>query len=253
MITSKMAPTPISPVYNIICMKWGDKYPADYVNRLYAMVKRNLTLPFQLVCFTEHSEGINPDVEIRPLPSLGLPDNIPERGWLKLATFQNPLADLSGTALFLDLDVVIVDNIDDLFTFDAEFVLCIDEKKKAQRIGNSSVYRFEIGKHADVLEYFLNNFDTIKKQHRNEQAYLSSQMNMKNTLSFWPQQWCPSFKYHCIPKFPRNFWQEPAISEGAKIVLFHGKPEPYEAEKGVSGKWYRHFRPVSWITKYWTT
>ncbi|MEE9304271.1 MAG: glycosyltransferase [Thiotrichaceae bacterium] len=239
------------PPYNIICMKWGDKYPADYVNRLYAMVERNLTLPFTFHCFTENAAGINPKVNIQPLPSLGLPGNLPERGWLKLATFKNPLEDITGTALFLDLDVVIVDNIDEFFEYEAEFAVCFDEKKKTQRIGNTSVYRFEIGKHADVLDYFLNNFAMIRKQHRNEQAYLSNKMKEKNALMFWPKAWCPSFKYHCLPPFPRNFWQEPTIPEGAKIVLFHGKPEPYEAEKGISGKWYRHFRPARWITKYW--
>jgi len=234
-------------------MKWGDKYGADYVNRLYGMVSRNLTLPFKFICFTENPEGIHSDVEICPLPSLGLPENIPERGWLKLATFQNPLADLKGTALFLDLDVVIVDNIDCFVELDAEFAVCFDEKKKAQKIGNTSVYRFEIGKHESILDYFLENFDAIKSKYRNEQAYLSDQMNRKQVLKFWPQDWTPSFKYHCIPKFPSNFWQEPYIPEGAKIILFHGKPEPYEAEKGVSGKWYRYFKPVSWITKYWTS
>jgi len=236
---------------NIICMKWGDKYGADFVNRLYAMVSRNLTIPFRFVCFTENEKGIHPDVVILPLPSLGLPDNIPERGWLKLATFKESIEGLTGTALFLDLDVVIVDNIDEFFTFEAEFALCFDEKKKAQLIGNSSVYRFEVGKHADVLNYFLKNFDSIKTQHRNEQAYLSAQMNAKKALKFWPREWTPSFKYHCIPKFPLNFFKEPFIPEGAKIILFHGKPEPHEAEKGISGKWYRSFRPVTWISKYW--
>lgn len=238
---------------NIICMKWGDKYGADYVNRLYGMVSRNLTIPFQFVCFTENEKDIHPNVKICPLPSLGLPENIPERGWLKLATFQNPLADLKGTALFLDLDVVIVDNIDCFFELEAEFAVCFDEKKKAQKIGNTSVYRFEINKHEDVLDYFLNNFDSIKSNYRNEQAYLSDKMNEKNNLTFWPKDWTPSFKYHCIPKFPLNFLREPFIPEGAKIILFHGKPEPYEAEKGVSGKWYRYFRPVGWITEYWKT
>ena len=236
---------------NIICMKWGDKYGADYVNRLYGMVSRNLTIPFQFVCFTENEKDIHPSVRICPLPSLGLPENIPERGWLKLATFQNPLADLKGIALFLDLDVVIVDNIDCFFELEAEFSVCFDEKKKAQKIGNTSVYRFEINKHEDVLDYFLNNFDAIKTKYRNEQAYLSDKMNEKDNLTFWPKNWTPSFKYHCIPKFPLNFLREPFIPEGAKIILFHGKPEPYEAEKGVSGKWYRYFKPVSWITKYW--
>ncbi len=232
-------------------MKWGDKYGADYVNRLYAMVQRNLTLSFRFVCFTENREGIHSDVDIRPLPSLGLPDNIPERGWLKLATFQQPLDDLTGTALFLDLDVVIVDNIDDFFDYEAEFALCFDEKKKAQSIGNSSVYRFEIGKHAEVLEFFLDNFEYVKKHHRNEQAYLSNQMNTKKALKFWPKEWTPSFKYHCIPMFPLNFFKPAFIPKGAKIILFHGKPEPFEAEKGISGKWYRYFRPVNWISEYW--
>lgn len=232
-------------------MKWGDKYGVDYVNRLYSMVQRNLTIPFTLVCFTESSEGIHPDVKIFPLPSLGLPDNIPERGWLKLATFKSPLEGLNGTALFLDLDVVIVDNIDVFFEYDAEFVLCIDEKKKKQRIGNSSVYRFEIAHHADIVDFFVDNFEVIKAQHRNEQAYLSKQMDKKNALSFWPKVWTPSFKYHCIPTFPLNFFKSPVVPEGAKIILFHGKPEPYEAVNGVSGKWYRYFRPATWINKYW--
>ena len=232
-------------------MKWGDKYGADYVNRLFGMVSRNLTLPFKFVCFTENSDGIHPNVEIFPLPSLGLPDNIPERGWLKLATFQNPLVDLAGTALFLDLDVVIVDNIDCFVEFDAEFAICFDEKKKKEKIGNSSVYKFNIGSHEDVLKYFQNDFDKVKDSYRNEQAYLSDKINEKNILTFWPKDWTPSFKYHCIPKFPFNLWQEPSIPKGAKIILFHGKPEPYEAEKGISGKWYRYFLPVSWITEYW--
>jgi len=236
---------------NIICMKWGDKYGADYVNKLYGMVSRNITIPFQFVCFTENAQGIDPNVKILPLPSLGLPDNIPERGWLKLATFKDPLEDLTGTALFLDLDVLIVDNIDCFFEYDAEFALCFDEKKKIQRIGNSSVYRFEIGKHSEILEYFVKNFDRIKSEHRNEQAYLSQKMNDKKVLKFWPKEWTPSFKYHCIPKFPLNFFKEPYIPKGAKIILFHGKPEPHEAEKGISGKWYRSFRPVTWISKYW--
>ena len=69
---------------NIICMKWGKKFPASYVNRLYGMISRNITLPFQLVCFTENSDGIRKEVLIKPLPELDLPEGSPERGWRKL-------------------------------------------------------------------------------------------------------------------------------------------------------------------------
>jgi hypothetical protein len=92
-------------------MKWGDKYGPAYVNRLYGMVARNLSRPFRFVCFTDNGEGVRPEVEIQPLPSLDLPSGLPERGWMKLATFQPELGDLKGQTLFLDLDVVIVDSI----------------------------------------------------------------------------------------------------------------------------------------------
>ena len=47
----------------IICMKWGTKFGAGYVNRLYAMAQRNITGPFRLVCFTDITEGLRKEVE----------------------------------------------------------------------------------------------------------------------------------------------------------------------------------------------
>ena len=83
-----------APLNNVICMKWGDKYSADYVNILFNMVSRNLSTPFRFVCFTDDPKGINEQVEVFDLPSLNLPNNIPERGWLKLTTFSKTLGDL---------------------------------------------------------------------------------------------------------------------------------------------------------------
>ena len=55
-------------MYSVVCMKWGDKYGAEYVNRLYNMVARNTTLPFKFVCFTDNANGLLPEIESRPLP-----------------------------------------------------------------------------------------------------------------------------------------------------------------------------------------
>ena len=104
----------------VICMKWGDKYGAEYVNRLYNMVSRHLTLDFQMVCLTDDSTGIDPAVQCYPIPEMDLPAG-PERGWKKLTTFKPELYDLKGVALFLDIDIVIVDNIDVFFTYKAEY------------------------------------------------------------------------------------------------------------------------------------
>ncbi len=238
---------------NIICMKWGDKFPPLYVNRLYAMVEKNLTIPFRFVCFTEKSNGIRAEVEIQPLPELDLPKGIPERGWRKLTVFAKQFGGLEGATLFLDLDVVIVDNIDELFSVDGEFLIIKDHKRRHRLEGNSSVFRFEIGKHSDILDYFINNFEKVRSEVRHEQAYLSKQMHKKGILKFWQTSWMPSFKYHCAPNLLISWFKAPTIPDNAKIIIFHGLPNPPEAIKGISGKWYRHLKPATWIEKYWVS
>ena len=87
----------------ILCMKWGTKYGPEYINRLYAMVRRHLTGDFRFVCLTDNTDGIRSEVECFPIPPLDLPPGIPERGWTKLTTFSADLHGLQGSALFLDV------------------------------------------------------------------------------------------------------------------------------------------------------
>ena len=53
---------------NIVCFKWGDKFDSEYVNKLYNMVERHITLPFRFWCITDDSEGIKEQVKIKKLP-----------------------------------------------------------------------------------------------------------------------------------------------------------------------------------------
>ena len=50
---------------NVICIKWGTKFGADYVNRLYKMVEKNLSIPHRFVCFTDNAEGLIEGIEVR--------------------------------------------------------------------------------------------------------------------------------------------------------------------------------------------
>ena len=140
--------------YTIISMKWGAKYGADYVNRLYNMVKRNTTLPFTFVCFTDDAEGLDAEIDARPLPPMDLPEGR-ERGWRKLSIFQKD-SGLDGRVLFLDLDTVIVGNIDDYLTIDGDFILIRHWKPSEKHgIGETGVFRFEAGSHTDLFEHFM--------------------------------------------------------------------------------------------------
>ncbi|CAC9449601.1 PMID: 11481431 [uncultured Gammaproteobacteria bacterium] len=239
---------------NIICMKWGDKFPSEYVNRLYAMVNRNLSIPFRFVCFTENDSGIRNEVELQPLPELDLPVNLadaPERGWRKLTVFKKGFGGLKGKTLFLDLDVVIVDNMDDFFTVKGDFLIAHDKKNPTKIEGNSSVFRFEIGQYPQILSHFEKNSEQVKSEVRHEQAYLSREIHKLGKLEYWQDEWVPSFKYRCCPSWIKSWFKAPFIPQGAKVIIFHGLPNPPEAIKGISGKWYRHIQPAPWIVKHW--
>jgi hypothetical protein len=144
---------------HILCMKWGTRYGPEYVNRLYAMVRRNLRSGFRFTCLTDDPQGIRSEVECRPIPPLDLPASTPESGRTKLVAFAADLYGLRGTALFLDLDVVIVGGLDPFYDFPGKFLIIEDYKRRWRRrvTGDFSVFRFEIGAHPDVLEHFHDN------------------------------------------------------------------------------------------------
>jgi len=239
--------------YTVVSMKWSKKYGADYVNRLYNMVKRNTTLPFKFICYTDDANGLLPEIQARPLPEMDLPEG-PERGWRKLSLFKKDI-DLSGRILFLDLDTVIVRNIDDYFTIDGDFILIRHWKpSKTQGIGETGVYRFEAGAHADLYENFMANIDEVKANFRHEQAYVCDALSRQNKLSFWPSEWMPSFKYDCMRWFILGLFLEPKLPEKAKMIVFHGHPMPEDALKGkMRGfkKLFRFVKPAKWLKDAW--
>ena len=237
----------------VLCMKWGTKYGPEYVNRLYAMVRRHLRGDFRFVCLTDRDEGILPEVQCLPIPALDLPPGIPERGWTKLTTFEANLHGLQGTALFLDLDVVILDDITPFFEQPGEFLIIHDWKRPWRITGNSSVYRFRLGAHADMLAYFRTHFEQVRVEVRNEQAYLSDFLHKQGRLTYWPKEWCISWKYHCIPRFPTNYWRTPAASPGTRIIIFHGVMNPPDALAGRNNGNWRHAKPAPWIADHWHT
>ncbi|MGI4777085.1 MAG: glycosyltransferase [Janthinobacterium lividum] len=245
------------PQRHVLCMKWGTKYGPEYVNRLYAMARRNLSGSFNFVCLTDDRRGIRSEVQCLPIPALDLhiaPGKV-DRAWKKLTTFERDLHGLRGTALFVDLDVVIVGSLDAFFTRPGDFLIIHDYARpwRRERItGNSSVYRFELGMHADVLAHFRANMDQVQRDFRNEQAYLSDFLHRQEKLDYWPDAWCPSFKYHGIPMWPTNYWREPFVPDGARIVVFHGECNPPDALAGRRNRAFRFIHPARWISRFWT-
>jgi hypothetical protein len=232
-------------------MRWGTKYGPEYVNRLYAMVARHLRGAFRFVCLTDDASGVRTEVQCLPIPPLALPEGIPERGWTKLTTFSADLHGLRGTALFLDLDVVIVGDITPFFEHPGRFLIIHDWKRPWRVTGNSSVYRFEIGAYPEALERFRQEHESIRARLRNEQAWLSEYMQHQGVLGYWPREWCASWKYHCVPRWPFNHFVPPSVPTGARILVFHGVINPPDALAGRSTHAWRRAQPAPWLAQHW--
>lgn len=241
---------------NVLCIKWGKKYGPEYVNRLHNMVRRHLHRPFRFVCLTDDAQGIDPSIEVKPIPPIGF-DEFDQRkpwtfghGWLKLTSFAKPLYDLEGRTLFLDLDIVIVDSLDPFFDQPGEFVV-IKEWDKKDGTGNTSVYLFTVGAHVDALDHLRSGYPKVVEEVRNEQEFITGYLGRQGKVSYWPEEWCRSFKRHCMRRGIMGWFAPPVIPPGARVIAFHGKPNPPDAIAGISGKWYRRVLPTAWVAEHW--
>ena len=239
---------------SIICMKWGTRYPAYHVNRLYTGVKRNMTRPFRFICFTEDPSGLVPGIEALPLPQIDLPEPFTWTPWRKLSVWQSPLAGLEGDVLFLDVDLLVTGPLDEMFDY-APGKYCVIENwtQPGQRIGNTSVFRFRAGAHTEVYDRFAADPQAVLGEHRIEQQYISTLIPEQ---TFWPRAWCQSFKHTIVPKFPMNWLKAPELPQDAKMVVFTGRPDIDEAAVGRwpapwYKKFYKHTQPAPWISAHW--
>jgi len=245
---------------NVVCLKWGELYGAEYVNKLFNMVSRNLSLPFRFICLTENGNGLEPGVEIWPLPEFEEPPWEYARvcsAWRKLALFKSGLADMQGKILFLDLDVVIVDNIDCFFTYSKTLAMIENWYQPNQNIGQASAMCFAAGEPERLLTHYLADPLMVLNQYPTEQAFISGHLN--GECAFFPELWCQSYKMHAMPQGLKKFFKRAnVLPQGAKILVFHGRPNPPDAIRGEWGKrfpwykrWYKVLSPSPWLAEYW--
>lgn len=257
-------------IINVICIKWGKRYPPEYVNKLYSMIKRNTSYDIHFYCFTEDSNGLDKDIIIKPLPIL---NTLKEYQTIHVYRKEAALCDdeLGGLknerVFYFDLDVVIISNLDEFFDYpeNDKFYIINDWNSKGDRIGQASCYSWTVGTLGYVKEYFEKHpKEVVDKFFTASQAYLSSKIIEKNgSLNFWPDNWFCSFRFHCMSKIgPLRHFIVPKIPSdrpGLKVIVFHGIPNPPEAIKGIwplknGEKWkrlYKVCKPTKWIEKYW--
>ncbi len=226
-------------MHNIICLKHGDKYDSDYVNKLYCGIKRNATIPFTFHCFTDNVDGLLNDAIIsHPLPY----ENV-EGWWQKLYLFSDEI-NIEGRVLFLDLDTLITGNIDHYITHNTGFVALRDLWAGADNVG-SAIMSFEVGKHKQIWETFIRNPEHEMRSihpHGDQKIIQKYQQQRTYWQDLFPNE-IMSFKSNCLSGLPAN----------AKIICYHGRPSIPESINTTTNVQRFVIPPTPWVKQYWRT
>lgn len=214
-------------VHNIITLKVGNKYGAEYVNILHKYCRIFCSKNFNFVCFTENEKGLDERIIVREIPHATWKEDDIAGWWLKLSIFQESILEENSINLFLDLDNIICNQIDKFFDIcDEEHVYSIKDwiwydKIEDFKIFNTSAITWH-GKNKKIRNLwksFMKNKDKIYENFKLEQDYFS--YFLKDKLISYPDEWVVSFK-ECFQEEKEQF------TDKTSIIVFHGFPKPHD-------------------------
>ena len=139
----------------------------------------------------------------------------------------------------MDLDLVVTGPLDDFFAFGDpdEVILARNPNTPLERLGQTSIFRFPVGKLLPLADAFLADPQAVADAYQFEQRYVTREA--PGGVSFWPEGWVRHFRFHCARPLPLNFFLPPRLPADARVVIFPGGLLPPHAIAGQWGKRYR--------------
>ena len=230
---------------NFACVYYGDKYtrpptdPWSYLRNLYNMVERNLTVPYRFVCFTDSTvlhkqrEFRGKDIDFRQFKRHDF------EGWFNKLQLFSPESKLEGDTLYMDLDVVIMKNIDELATIgESKNFVGMNDFNPTSGQFNSSIMKFDNEQTSKLIwEPYIKDRSKYK-MHGDQNIITALIKNHNDTISF-PDEWTQSYKW-LNRKGERYHIDKMTYEEdtNAKVCVFHGNPNPDES-------------PQEWVKELW--
>lgn len=214
---------------SVLCLRIGNIYGIEYVEKLRNMVSRHLTIPYEFVCITDQ------DIKLPGVRNILVKgDEYNKAWWYKVHMF-DPTLDLLDYILYFDLDVVIHDNIDKLVIKSDTLYGIQDFNRKFHENWyklNSSVLFWKKGNHSDIWY----KFKTIDyKSFYGDQDWIW--FIERHNMTFWPKEWLLSYKWEVRNKEELSrydgrlyFMHKSSIvpEKDCSVTIFHGTPKPNE-------------------------
>ena len=217
---------------NFACVFYGDKYKVDYVKKLYNMVQRNTKVPHNFICFTD-STSIQ-----RQLKTFSIEFRQFKRfdfdGWFNKLQLFSPDSNLEGNTLYMDLDVVITDNIDCFYTYETQLdFVGMNDFNPVSGVWNSSIMKFkQTTLHGRIWHKFMSNRPEYLRKFPGDQNLISDLIKNGHACGSFPDSWTQSYKWYdrSGTRYSKQDWTYEHNGESL-VSVFHGQPNPHESEQ----------------------
>ena len=225
---------------NFDCIYYGNKYSFPYVKNLHNMVERNLTTPHKFICFTDNTviaqrkEFRSTNIEFRQFKRHDF------NGWFNKLQLFSPDSNLDGNTLYMDLDVVIMQNIDSFATIgESKNFVGMNDFNPTTGLFNSSIMRFNNEYHSKLIwDEYLKRRSEFHSCTVDQEIVSKLIIGHKDTISF-PDEWTQSYKW--LNREGKRYHVEKMTYEqdpNAKVCVVHGNPNPAEStQKWVQDLW----------------
>jgi len=214
----------------ITCIKIGDKFDAQYVNKLYNMVRRQTDAPF--FCFTDNPSGIKEGVTVVEIDvSKYAQWKNWWAAWWKINMFVRPEIQGFKRKLFFDLDVIIHGDITKILEINSPFALVYSSwkglpfqvKNPTKSLFNSSVIAWDNAKH--IYDYWAQDARGFVAKYAGTDDFYHNEKIKRYRLP--PIIY--SYRDGCAPKQESSLTFRPKMA----LAILHQRPKNHELDPSV--------------------
>lgn len=243
----------------ICCLYFEGKYEPEYIGRLYRSLKRNCSIDFEFICYSDTL-----DVEadrVIPLPK----DTEIQLHWHKLRFFDKDFIG-EGDIIVLDIDQVVVNDITDMLSWKVKEKELVSYEKwwTVNPDGlpiNGGWYKFKSGSLNFVWDKFNSNIDKWQRYYHDngtvgflfygEQNFVyDTCIENDCTVTQMPGKWTAKYDTDVILNSKYNMWYAEKFDADFMIMGEEIWPELKIVHFANVGN-NIHEHPDEWISKHW--
>lgn len=252
---------------NLLTMKWGTKFQADYPNLIHRMAKRWMPeyVELESYCMTDDGTGLDKDINVVECTEKWLWDDITNNDqwffWdgIKMSMFAPQLCGIEGRILFSDLDNLFIGPMDRVINTEPPAMIPCDWMPPWHLGMHQGNYFLTMMFNASLIyvdnthpitneiwEHFTKNYKKIKGSLYSSDAYLWR--CWRNKINGYPKG--TVYAYNRGAAYPDNFSIRGNASKytyrpdhSVCIFMEEHEPDPLDIKEGwVYDEWSQYFK-----------